>query len=299
MMDYKEFMEKAAAALQEKLGEKYHVQIKKMVKNNDVTQTALVVESPQSNASPCIYLEGFYLDYQTGDKTFPELVDEMEAVYRGNAVAKPFDTSFFTEYSNVNGRLRGKLVNTEMNHDFLETVPHREYLDLSLVYIVSVPEGFFNCSGNVQVRNEHMRMWGVTEQELYETVITNMEHDTTELKSMEDIMTEFTGGVIGSRADDAPALYVAGNTNRVNGAVEMLNRKFLMDSADFFGADFMILPSSIHELLFLPVSGMEDDSASLAQIVRAVNDTQVRNDEILSYHVYRYSRNSGEVAIAA
>ncbi|MCD7883124.1 MAG: DUF5688 family protein [Lachnospiraceae bacterium] len=142
-------------------------------------------------------------------------------------------------------------------------------------------------------------MWNVTEQELYETVITNMEHDTTELKSMDEIMAEFTDGAIDSRADDAPALYVAGNTNRVNGAVEMLNRKFLMDSADFFGTDFMILPSSIHELLFLPVSGMEKDPASLAQIVREVNDTQVKNDEILSYHVYRYSRNSGEVAIAA
>lgn len=144
-----------------------------------------------------------------------------------------------------------------------------------------------------------MRMWDVTEQEIYETVIANMEQDSTELKSMEEIMAEFTDGENDSREDNAPALYVAGKTDRVNGAVEMLNRKFLMDSADFFGTDFIILPSSIHELLFLPVSGMEKDSASLAQIVREVNDTQVKNDEILSYHVYRYSRKSGEIAIAA
>lgn len=299
MMSYKEFTEKAAVALQEKLGVEYYVQIKKTVKNNSVTQTALVVESQRSNVSPCIYLEEYYLNYQAGYKTFSELVDEMETAYRSNAMTKPMDTSFFTEYSNVNGRLRGKLVNTEMNRDLLETVPHREYLDLSLVYLVSVPEGFFECSGNVQVRNEHLRMWGITEQELYETVIMNMEYDTTELKSIEEIMAEFTDGVIDSRVDNAPTLYVAGNADRVNGAVEMLNRRFLKESSEFFGRDFMILPSSVHELLFLPVSGMEDDSVSLAQIVREVNDTQVRNDEILSYHVYRYSRHSGEIAIAA
>lgn len=142
MMDYKKFTEKAAAALQEKLGVKYHVQIKKTVKNNGVTQTALLVGSQRSNVSPCIYLEEYYLNYQTGNKAFSELVDEIEAAYRGNAMAEPLDTSFFTEYSNVKGRLRGKLINTEMNHDLLAIVPHREYLDLSLVYMVSVPEGF-------------------------------------------------------------------------------------------------------------------------------------------------------------
>ena len=39
--------------------------------------------------------------------------------------------------------------------------------------------------------------------------------------------------------------------------------------------------------------------SGLADIVRTVNDTEVLEQEILSYHVYRYSRETGEVTIAA
>lgn len=299
MLNFNEFTEEVVAALQEKMGAGYHVQTRETAKNNGIARTALLVQSPESNVSPCIYLEGYYLLYRAGEKSFADLVNDIETAYRDHAKTEALDLSFFTEYSNVRERLCGKLINTEMNRDFLELVPHREYLDLSLVYMVSVPAGFFDCCGNVQIRNEHLRMWNVTEQELYEAVAANMEHDSTELKNIEEILAEMTDGEFDFNEDNTPKLYVAGKTDRVNGAVEMLNSRFLKEAAEFFAADYMILPSSIHELLFLPVSDTELDPVPLAEMVREVNDTQVGNDEILSYHVYRYNRHSGEVAIAA
>ena len=77
----------------------------------------------------------------------------------------------------------------------------------------------------------------------------------------------------------------------------MCSRKALKQAADSIGGDFWILPSSIHELILVPLRGMETDAPELEKIVRDVNDTQVRPDEILSYHVYRYHRNTETVSM--
>lgn len=60
--------------------------------------------------------------------------------------------------------------------------------------------------------------------------------------------------------------------------------------------DFYILPSSIHELLAVPVSTAEIEE--LRQMVKEVNDNEVAPEEILGYEVYRYNRETGEVEVA-
>jgi hypothetical protein len=61
----------------------------------------------------------------------------------------------------------------------------------------------------------------------------------------------------------------------------------------------MILPSSIHEILLLPARDEKEEIEELAATVREVNDTKVAPDEILSFHVYRYSCMTGTVSIVA
>ena len=65
------------------------------------------------------------------------------------------------------------------------------------------------------------------------------------------------------------------------------------------GKDLMIIPSSVHEVLLIPSEGHETEADTLRQMVREVNDTQLALNEILSYHVYRYSHQTGKIAIAA
>ena len=57
-------------------------------------------------------------------------------------------------------------------------------------------------------------------------------------------------------------------------------------------SDFFVIPSSIHELLLYPHSNTEDlDSQSeLTALIQEVNDTQLQDEDILSDHVYYYSR---------
>lgn len=66
------------------------------------------------------------------------------------------------------------------------------------------------------------------------------------------------------------------------------------------GCDFYILPSSVHELLFVPVDNFnEDESAEeienyLLEMVWEVNHTQVEPNERLSNHIYYVDSESLE-----
>lgn len=94
-------------------------------------------------------------------------------------------------------------------------------------------------------------------------------------------------------------MYVLGSKRLINGAVQMCSQQTLKKAAEVIGSDFWILPSSIHELILVPVYSIEGDAQELAEMVRDINDTQLRPYEILSYHVYRYSRDTETLSVAA
>lgn len=96
---------------------------------------------------------------------------------------------------------------------------------------------------------------------------------------------------------DGPQMYVLTNARKLHGANIMLYKEYLEIAAEKMNGDFYILPSSIHELLAVPVSTAEIEK--LRQMVKEVNDNEVAPEEILGYEVYRYNRETGEVEVAA
>lgn len=64
--------------------------------------------------------------------------------------------------------------------------------------------------------------------------------------------------------------------------------------ADKLESDIYILPSSIHEVIILPKSTMFNKEELMA-MVRDVNTEGVSKDEVLSYTVYEYDRNTEEI----
>ncbi len=92
------------------------------------------------------------------------------------------------------------------------------------------------------------------------------------------------------------SLYVLSNSEMHLGAVAVFYPGLLTEIARELDSDLFILPSSIHECLLLPDRG--DVSADyLRKIVRNVNDTEVDEEEILSYSIYRYSRKDDTLMI--
>ena len=87
------------------------------------------------------------------------------------------------------------------------------------------------------------------------------------------------------------------NAQRVYGATCMIYPGVLGTLAEEAGENLYILPSSVHEILILPESEVEDEQY-LRDMIREVNGTQVEPEEILSDNLYFYDRLKNRVEIA-
>ena len=99
---------------------------------------------------------------------------------------------------------------------------------------------------------------------------------------------------------DVVKLYVITNTMKNLGAGALVNHSVQKALYEYFnGKNLYILPSSIHELLILP----EDDSfprsvEELLSMVKAVNSTEVTEDDFLADHVYYFDFERGISTLA-
>ena len=92
-------------------------------------------------------------------------------------------------------------------------------------------------------------------------------------------------------------MYVLTNCRKFFGASEILDKNTLHSIADKIGDGFILLPSSVHEVIILPPQN-EKEYGKLAEMVQEVNMTQVSVEEQLSDHVYVYCRSKDALQIA-
>lgn len=274
------------------------------MKNNGMKLYGISVKSDDCNISPCIYLEDYFQRYRNGELEIEEIVEAVIDCYEQNKLNCDVDISVFTDYTKAAPLLHGRLVNTERNKELLMNVPHRNYLDLSIIYTVDIVNELTGDVGSVRITNEHMDLWGVSEENLYAQLKKNMVSGKTSLiKSLSDVFNEMigepTGETFPKSVDEESSMYILTNTRRINGAVEIINDELLERFATFVGTDVIVLPSSVHEWILMPIGEDTNRIELVANTVREINDNVLNRDEILSYHVYKYVRESGKLLIAA
>lgn len=301
-MCLQDFMKNMSVEIKKRLGDEYRVGTRDILKNNSVTGHAVTIRREDEGIAPCIYIDSIYDRYLKGDIDISSAAGEVIRSYREHDVDPGMDMPSFTDPGDIITKVRGKLINTAMNRQLLEDIPHRGFLDLALVYTVVLPR-YQGMAGEILIHDEHLSIWGIDEADLYSAVCRDMQKpDGVVFEKMDAILGPWMGEDAGMEAARCP-MYVLTNKSYRNGAVQILNKNALDSATGHIGSDsIIILPSSIHELIMLPADRGDEDpdyARELADIVRIVNDTDVLEQEILSYHVYHYSRETGEVTIAA
>lgn len=88
-------------------------------------------------------------------------------------------------------------------------------------------------------------------------------------------------------------IYVLTNSRGYLGASALLYKNVLPAFSKKMGTDLYILPSSIHEVILLPVQGQKKEL--LQDMVEEINRKELANEDILSNTVYQYLRKSGKI----
>lgn len=207
-------------------------------------------------------------------------------------------------FEDLKDSLTVKVVNTENNKDYLADKPTEQIEDMSVVFAAVVKE---TDEGRMTlpITNEIMESMGVDQQQLKETALANISDQEYSFKSMRDVLVGmmFPEGIPENDPmvdlmlppeDAGTQMYVLSNTQNVNGASEILNQKAMDEIAEKLGGDFIVLPSSVHETIILPIDqGM--DSNELEGMVQQINAGVVSDEDKLSDHVFQYDSESHEL----
>lgn len=297
-MTYQEFKANIFHTISTRLGSDYRVSLQDIIKNNDTHLDGLTILSAGSNISPTIYLNYYYDKYLAG-KSLSTIYDDILLSYHQNVPKENIDISFFTDFAKVKNHIIFKLVNYERNKELLSKVPHVRYLDLAVVFncfIKSTEDGY----ATILIHHQHLSYWNISTEELYALAMKNTPHLLHyQLQNMTDVIIDlFCNEHIELSKELLPVfpMYVLSNTTKLNGSGCILYEDLLSEIAQHLGSDFYILPSSIHEVLLIPVasaSSYED----LSSMVHEINATQLAREEVLSDRVYFYSRHSGKVTM--
>ena len=303
-MEIDSFAEHVKENVREKLGTGWNVAVQKVDKNNGVTYTGLRVSKDDELVSPVVYINNYYDTYKNGKTTPADAADYVADVCRKKR--HTVDMRYFLNYENVRGSIVYKLVNTDKNREALNDLPHKEFLDLSIVFQCIVEHKEIGTA-SVLIHNAHAKLWGVSVEELYRAASENTPRlRGYEIKSMNEMISEimqrekagerFSGDGLMEDMEYGIPMYVLSNRHRIDGAACILYPDLLKDFSEAIGGGFYIIPSSIHEVLLLPADSTEE-CGEIREMIREVNDTQVMEEEILSYSLYYYDAAKNEVRV--
>ena len=295
MITIEVFTEIIKSEMEKIYSSKCKIDVLNVVKNNGLHLTGITIRNRESNMAPTIYLDGYFADYKDG-RTMENICKEIVQVYEKNKVQKDFSLEQVTDFKNVKDRICFKLVNREKNAELLADTPYVEYQDLAIVFYILVSKDKSGIT-SITVRNSLMDMWGMDADILYHLAKKNTQRlFRGRVLSMMEVMAEIIGDSADAFEDSAFPMYVATNVFKMNGACILLYDGVLKKFAEKIGGDFYILPSSVHEVIFVPANG-DMDARYLIQMVREVNATQVAPDEVLSDNVYIYHADKNFVEI--
>lgn len=294
-MNLNEFSDKVCAAMRSYMADTAEVTVNEVSKNNGLTLKGLTVRRTDLRIAPTIYLEQFYEEYENG-KSFSEIMKYLFHFFEEYSVMD-IEMDFFTDYEKVKKRIIFKLVNRELNEELLKEVPYQIWNDLAIVFAVLLEiEGEGN--GTILIRNEHLKMWSITNEELYLRALDN----TPDLcgEYVADLKQYVTTSEEPGEMDGfgyTPCMYVLSNKQKIFGATTILYSRTIETLAEKYKSNVLIIPSSIHEILLLP-EVFQNDYSYMKQTIREVNATQVTLEERLSDNLYYYDYESGDIKIA-
>lgn len=307
-----EFTQKVTEQVREQITDAV-IESRTVMKNNGVRRTGIAVRKEDRNLVPFIYIDGAYEEYQEGRK-MEEIIKDVMEIYENSGnleLEKKLSVKDLQNWAWVKDKIFLKLISTEKNQEMLKSHPSTPFLNLSCIYYISLEFQKCGCC-SAHVKNSSLQIWGVTVEELHEQALENMKkYVEDELKSMQQVLAETLlesedrefaremGNLVVELIEPQEniSMYVLSNSYRINGAASLVYSDKVKKLAERLGKDLYIIPSSVHEVILVPVKDEEDEAEELKEMVLDVNDTMVDPAEVLSESVYCYERETGEIRI--
>lgn len=256
-------------------------EVKEVDKANGVVYTGIYMPKPNGSISPTVYIDKMY----ENDVTINDAIEEVKSMMaKNNGVA--FDVESLKDFEKVKPLLRARLYNRATKADVFRSARHYGFNDLIIIPYIENVVPLEDAMGSVKVTQQLLTAWGVTMRQVIDTAIKNSKRDVV-IKTMRQVFMEMAG-IPDDMIDmmlpsDGPDMYVITNKNKMFGASAVLFAKEQIK--EIFPNGYAILPSSVHEVLAVPLT---DDSRDYDEMIQDVNAGQVAPEEQLGDKAYLF-----------
>lgn len=302
-MDYEKFKVNIVEGLKDYYGKSAEVDICGIRKNNGQRYDGIRITriGKEYEVIPVINLDSLYEAYESGNMEMTECIEEICRKRESLDVSE--NMAQFTDrllvWDSIKDNIYPILLSTRENEEILKDLISTPMLDLSVFYVIrmkiSEEEGV-----HVKISRQLLARYGKTSRELHEQAMKNLEKDGYEFQDMDAFiknMFQMEELKTGHEETDVPVkMYILTNSVKLYGAAGILNKKLIREFAG--KKNFFILPSSIHETIFVPESELSDKNA-FDKMVAEVNEVQVSVEERLADHSYYYDAAADEIRICA
>ena len=297
VQDFDTFKDYVMENIHDYLGAKYtdaDIMFKDMEKTGGVHYEGIIIRIDGELATPTLPLESYYDEYKKGNKGLSDVLRTIAEDRERLAAGEDIKAEKLTDFETVRGKIVPKLVNLETSKGYLMDKPYTKLNDMAVMYIAELGNDGRGSKMSMPINNSLLEAYGITKEELHDIAVKNINAQEANIRPLFDVIAEMTGEQIA----ELPAqmkMFVVTNQSMMFGAAMMLNDNAVQELADKMGGngDFVIIPSSIHELLVLPVEGIE--KSALDAMVLDVNRSVVDPMEQLSDHIYIYNAEAGEI----
>ena len=288
-MKYTEFLQTIETEITARLDDTFKLQIHPVEKNNGKIYDGLVIINPSFNIAPTIYLNPYYHWYLDG-VSMDSILDAILSTYNEVRPTEDFDISFCSDFSKAKDHIVMQLISYDKNQKKLADIPYIKYLDFAIIFQIYT-EVSFPEFGTITITDELVKKWDVNLETLIRAVLKNTPAimPCSVLNMAEYIKSkcpEYAKLLTDMAAEDIP-IYILTNQRKINSATSLLYPGMLSSLSKKLGGNLLLIPSSIHEFLVMPLnSGVE--TCGLNEFIREVNATQLTDEEVLGERYYIY-----------
>lgn len=270
------------------------VEVQTVTKNNNTELKSLLIKIEGENLTPSIYLEQFYKDYRNNKMELEEIVSKVIELRIKHRKETKMDLNYLEDFEAIKKDIIPTFAGLEeYNKELMETCPYVKILDMVMVFrIVINMKDEDGVTGTILIKDDLQNKLGVTTQTLFETALKNVKGNF-KCKNMGEIFKEMIGAsdLEAEMFKDNP-MYVLTNKEMTFGAAAIIDEEFMWNVYDKMGGDFIIIPSSIHELIAVPMTEMENNADYVNNMIKDVNRTQVEQKDRLSNHAYKFTKEN-------
>ncbi len=288
LQSQEEFAKVLADLIRDIMEKKYNYDINvkhlKVLKTNGELDAINFRFNEDEGIAPTLYTGDAYHQYQNGEIDMKSIAEKFcKAAVDAHEQAPRLPDLTPDE---AKKHITLTLVNTAMNQGLLEKTPHFEILDGELS---AIPRWYIDDHASFIVNNELASRIGLTPDEVLQMGQHHIDAQPFDIKTMQEVLCE----MMGQKANDmlppleGPQMIVLTSANKIQGSNVLLSEKTLREVHAKLGSNYVILPSSLHEVICVPITN-DMKPNDLREMVLQVNSEQVLPEERLSNQIFMH-----------